>query len=152
MTTVKLLRVVTASPSDVKGERETLTKEVIRRVNRLIAEDLVLILQAEGWETDSYPGLHVEDPQGLIDTALDIEDCDILICIFWRRFGTPIKQGGETGTKHEFYKAYNAWTKNKRPYIMLYFKTQSYSPRTSGELKQHEAVLEFKENLPQEDI
>lgn len=45
MTTVKLLRVVIASPSDVKGEREALTNEVIVRVNRLIAENLGLTLR-----------------------------------------------------------------------------------------------------------
>jgi hypothetical protein len=46
-------------------------------------------LEVHRWETDSYPGFHPEGPQGLIDPILKIEDCDILIGIFWRRFGTP---------------------------------------------------------------
>lgn len=101
-------------------------------------------------QTDSYPAFHIDGPQGLIDKILNIEDCDILICIFWRRFGTSIKQGGETGTEHEFYKAYNAWKKNQRPHIMLYFKRKGYVPKTSTDSEQQTAVLKFKENLPQE--
>ena len=41
------------------------------------------------WETDAHPRLHPEGPQGLIDDILHPEDCDLLIGIFWKRFGTP---------------------------------------------------------------
>ncbi len=64
----------------------------------------------------------------MIDPILKIEDCDILICIFWKRFGT-ITEDGKTGTEHEFYKAYEAWKQNKRPQIMLYFSQKKYSPK-----------------------
>jgi hypothetical protein len=147
---VTLLKVVIASPSDVKEERETLINEVIPRVNSLIAENLGLTLRTRSWETDSYPAVHVDGPQGLIDTILDIKNCDIFICIFWKRFGTPIKQGGETGTEHEFREAFAVWEKIKKPHIMLYFKTKAYYLKTSEESEQLTAVLKFKENLPQE--
>ena len=91
MTTLKQLRVVIASPSDVKEEREALDK-VIERVNRNTAEGLDLVLKAVRWETDSYPGFHMDGPQGQIDLIIKIEDCDILICIFWKRFGSTYKK------------------------------------------------------------
>jgi hypothetical protein len=77
------------------------------------------------WEKYAYPGIHSEGPQGLIDLLLDIENCDILIGIFWKRLGTPIKKDGKTGTEHEIMKAYELWKQNqnnKKPPIMIYFK------------------------------
>lgn len=88
----------------------------------------------------------------MIDTILNIENCEILIGIFWKRLGTPIKQGGKTGTEHEFYKAYEAWKENGKPHIMLYFKTKQYFPKTSGESEQQTAVLKFKESFPKEGL
>ena len=86
----------------------------------------------------------------MIDPILNIDDCDILIGIFWKRFGTPIKEDGKTGTEHEFYNAYEAWKKNGRPQIMLYFNQKEYFPKTSGESEQQTAVLKFKESFPKE--
>ena len=150
MTTLKQLRVVIASPSDVKKEREALDK-VIEEVNDITAEGLGLTLKTVRWETDSYPGFHVDGIQeGLIDPIIKIVDCDILICIFWKKFGTPIKKGGKTGTEHEFYKAYEAWKQNNKPYIMLYFNQKEYFPKTSDEIKQQLYIFKFKGNLPKE--
>jgi hypothetical protein len=119
---------------------------------RRFTERLGLTLRAVRWETDSYPGFHINGPQGLIDSILKIEDCDILIGIFWKRFGTPTNEDGKTGTEHEFYKAYEEWNQNKRPQIMLYFNQKPHYPRTQEELQQHAAVLKFKENLPKEGL
>src|SRR5215469_6529800 len=120
VTYLKQIRIVVASPNDVIKEREALANSIIDRVNRNTAERLGLILKLGRWETDTYPCLHIDGPQGLVDSILKIEDCDILIGIFWKRFGTPTPDG-KTGTEHEFYKAYDAWKKNKRPQVMLYF-------------------------------
>jgi hypothetical protein len=103
----------------VREEREALDK-VIERVNSNVAAYLGLTLRTVRWETESYPGFHLDGPQGLIDKILKIEDSDILIGIFWKRFGTPTKDG-KSGTEHEFYKAYEAWKKNGKPHIMMYF-------------------------------
>ena len=59
---LKQLRIVIASPNDVKEEREALVR-VIERVNRNTAEGLGLILRTVCWETDSYPGFHVDGVQ-----------------------------------------------------------------------------------------
>lgn len=121
-------------------------------MNRNTAEDLGLVLKAVRWEADSYPGFHVDGPQGLIDPILKIEDCDILICIFWKRFGTPTKKDSKTGTEHEFDKAYEAWKQNNRPHIMLYFNQKAYSPKGPEDSEQHLAVLNFKKNIPKEAL
>jgi hypothetical protein len=149
MSNVTTLRIVIASPSDVKEEREALNK-IIERVNNHTAEGLGLNLKAVRWETDSYPGFHIDGSQGLIDPILKIEDCDILICVFWKRFGTPISKDGKTGTEHEFYKAYETWKNKGTPQIMLYFNKKENFPSDSKEAEQLTYILKFKENLPKE--
>jgi hypothetical protein len=139
MRSITQLMVVIASPNDVRKEREALDR-IIQNVNRLVAKNLGLGLQALRWETDTYPGFHPDGPQALIDSLLNIEDCDILIGIFWKRIGTPIKEKGRTGTAHEFYKAHKAWKKNGKPHIMLYFKHF----KRLEESEQQTKVLNFK--------
>jgi hypothetical protein len=87
---VRVLRIVVASPGDVQAERNALP-EVIAEINRGVAADRDLRLELSRWETDTHPGFHADGPQGAIDPILKIENCDVLIGIFWRRFGTPTK-------------------------------------------------------------
>jgi hypothetical protein len=90
MAAVQILRIVAASPGDVQAERNALPT-VVEELNNGIAKDRGLRLELARWETDAYTGFHPEGPQGLIDDILRIEDCDILIGIFWKRFGTPCR-------------------------------------------------------------
>ena len=108
-----ILRIVVASPSDVQAERDAL-RTVLEELNQGIAGEHGLRLELARWETDAYPGFHPEGPQGLIDAILRIEDCDILIGIFWKRFGTPV-QDANSGTEHEFRRAYEAWQQHAPP-------------------------------------
>jgi HEAT repeat protein len=146
----RILRVVVASPNDVKPERDILPN-IIDELNRGIAADKRLSLELSRWETDTYPGFHPEGPQGLIDPILDIANCDILIGIFWKRFGTPTKDG-QTGTEHEFQCAYESWKKNGSPQIMFYFSKKGYTPQSVEETQQWGKVIEFKKKFPQEGL
>jgi tetratricopeptide (TPR) repeat protein len=145
------LRVVVASPGDVKAERDIVPR-VIEEVNRNIAHKGGLHLELYRWETDSHPGFHPLGPQGLIDPKLKIEDCDLLIGIFWRRFGTPVFDAG-SGTEHEFRTAYNAWLKSKtKPQIFVYFSQKAYTPKSKEETDQWGLVLQFKKDFPKEGL
>jgi hypothetical protein len=149
-TGVRLLRVVVASPSDVQPERNAVA-QVVEALNRDIAHDRMLRIELSRWETDSHPGFHPEGPQGLIDNALQIQDCDLLVGIFWRRFGTPTKDSS-SGTEHEFRLAYDAWKENQKPQIMMYFKQRSYTPQSKEETDQWGLVLNFKSHFPKEGL
>ena len=150
MAHVQLLRVVVASPSDVQAERNALPT-VIEELNNSVARDRDLHLDLARWETDAYPGFHPEGPQGLIDDILRIENCDILIGIFWKRFGTPVLDAA-SGTEHEFQRAYEAWKQTGRPHIMMYFNQRAYAPKTKEETDQWGQVLEFQRNFPKEGL
>jgi tetratricopeptide (TPR) repeat protein len=147
---LRVLRVVVASPGDVKPERDIVPK-VVDEVNRTIARERSLTLEVHRWETDSHPGFHPEGPQGLIDPILKIEDCDLLIGIFWRRFGTPVSDA-KSGTEHEFRIAYKAWKKKHKPQIMVYFSQKAYAPKSKEETDQWGLVLQFKKDFPKEGL
>jgi Domain of unknown function (DUF4062) len=127
MNTKRVIRIVVASPGDVQAERDILADKVIPELNKNIAKNHNLLLEIDRWETDTHPGFHIDGPQGLIDEILEIDRCDILIGIFWKRFGSPIKSG-ETGTEHEFMTAYQAWQQQGTPEIMMYFKEKDFLP------------------------
>lgn len=150
MRQVRLLRVVVASPADVMQERKVLDT-VIADLNRGLAADRGVRLELLRWETQAFPGFHVDGPQGLIDEVLGIEDCDVLIGIFWKRFGTPVPDAG-SGTEHEFRKAYEAWQRQQRPAIMMYFNQKPWTPSTTEETTEWGRVLSFKKDFPHEGL
>jgi small GTP-binding protein len=146
----RILRIVVASPSDVQPERDVLPS-VIDEVNRIVAADRGLHLELSRWETDAHPGFHTQGPQGLIDPILKITDCDLLIGIFWKRFGTPTADG-QTGTEHEFHLAYQAWREKRNPQIFIYFNQKPYTPKSKIDAEQWGKVLEFRDKFPKEDL
>ncbi len=145
-----VLRIVVASPGDVQEERELLS-QVVTELNENLAASEGIFLYLARWETDSYPGFHPLGPQGLIDQNLKIEECDLLIGIFWKRFGTPVADA-ESGTAHELGKAYKAWKTQGRPQIMVYFNQAPYSPESREETEQWGKVLDYKKSFPKEGL
>jgi hypothetical protein len=150
MTDVQIIRIVVASPGDVASERE-IVEEVVDELNRGVATAYGVRLEVARWETDAYPGFHPQGPQGLVDTVLRIENCDLLLGIFWKRFGTPVADA-QSGTEHEFRLAYETWKKKGRPQIMVYFNQRSYTPKSKQETDQWGQVLEFKAEFPKEGL
>jgi formylglycine-generating enzyme required for sulfatase activity len=145
MQTKHSIRIVLSSPSDVADECRAL-EGVIAELNRGVAHERHVVLELTHWKTDAYPGFHPEGPQGVIDPILKIEDCDILLAIFWKRFGTPAK-GAASGAEHEIRTAIKAWQDTGRPQIMIYFKEASRELKTPEELRQYASVLEFKQEI-----
>jgi hypothetical protein len=147
---VQIVRVVLASPGDVDSERDVVVS-IFDELNRSVAADRGLRLEAARWETDAYPGFHPDGPQALIDSMLQIEDADLLVGIFWKRFGTPTRDAS-SGTEHEFRLAYKAWKETGRPQIMMYFNQKAYTPRSKEETDQWGRVLEFQSTFPKEGL
>ena len=53
--TLRVFRIVVASPADVQGERNMLP-DVIDELNRNVAADRGLHIELSRWETDTNPG------------------------------------------------------------------------------------------------
>lgn len=150
LATVRVLRVVVASPSDVQKERASL-RTVLDELNDGLARQLGLHLELWGWENGAFPGLHEAGPQGQIDRSMRIEEAHIVIGVFWKRFGTPVADA-QSGTEHELRRAYEAWQKNSRPQVMVYFKEQAYRPKDEHEFEQMRAVFDFQQRFPKEGL
>src|SRR5947199_933087 len=104
---VQVVRVVLVSPGDVPGER-AVAQTVVDELNRGVAADRGCRVSLWRWETDARPGLHLEGPQGLIDEGMRIEEADVVVGVFWKRFGTPTRDA-DSGTEHELRRAWIAW-------------------------------------------
>jgi hypothetical protein len=128
---VDVVRVVVVSPGDVAAERDAVVL-VVDELNRRVAPSHGCRLSVWRWETDARPGLHLEGPQGLIDERMAIDDADIVVGIFWKRFGTPTRDAG-SGTEHELRRAWEAWRQRGRPDVMVYFCRREAAPATSAE-------------------
>lgn len=146
--TLSIYRIVLASPSDVSEERR-IVRDLVDEINELHLRERGVLLELYRWETDAYPTFHVDGPQGHIDTILRIQDADIFVGIFWKRFGTPGKDR-KTGTEHEIRLAFDAWKLNQRPKIMIYFKDQAYLCKSQKETEQWGKVISFRNKTPNE--
>ena len=149
-TQVQIARVVVASPGDARPEAKAVAG-VIEEINRSVGTDHGVRLEAVNWETHAFPGLHEDGPQGLIDPLLQIGECEILLAIFWKRFGTPTGQA-LSGTAHEIRLAYQLWKDTGRPQVMVYFNQEAYAPKSAEEALQWVQVLQFKGEFPQEGL
>ena len=149
-TRVRIARVVVGYPGDTRPEAEAVAG-VIDEVNRSVGADRGVRLEAVTWKTHAFPGLHEDGPQGLIDPLLHIGECELLLAIFWKRFGTPTPQA-QSGTAHEIRAAYQMWKDKGRPQVMVYFNQAAYTPRSKDEALQWGQVLQFKEEFPQEGL
>jgi tetratricopeptide (TPR) repeat protein len=147
---VRVVRVVAVSPGDVMVERQRLGK-VVDELNRHLAPAHGCLLSLWRWETDAHPGLHLEGPQGLIDVAMRIEDADVVVGIFWKRFGTPTLDAG-SGTEHELRRAWSAWREKGRPQVMVYFCQRPYKLQSRTDVAQKQLVLSFRDGMPAQQL
>jgi hypothetical protein len=145
---LRILRVVVVSPGDVADERKVIFA-VREELNKGIAKERNCQIELFLWETDTHPGFHVDGPQGLIDPKLGITNSDVVIGIFWKRFGTPTKKAA-SGTEHELRLAYSAWKDKGKPQIMLYFNQQPIRP-AELDPKQWSRLQKFQKSFTKDE-
>ena len=92
-----VIPVMIASPGDVEQEREEV-RNAIYNWNDINSKNTSMILNPIGWETHGAPEMG-DRAQALINKRL-LNDCDLLIAVFWTRIGTPTG-GYESGTVEE---------------------------------------------------
>ena len=115
----RVYRILIASPSDVEDERE-IAVQVIQEWNDLHSYSRKVALLPLRWETHTAPEYGTR-PQEIINRAI-VDDCDLLVGIFWTRIGSPTGME-ESGTLEEIERVGNA----SKP-IMLYFSSVEIDP------------------------
>lgn len=129
-----VFKVMIASPGDVAAERKII-RDVIAEWNNVNADSRQIILLAVGWETHSAPEMG-DRAQAIINKRI-LNDCDLLVGVFWTRLGTATGEYA-SGTVEEI----EEHLKADKP-AMLYFSDQ---PVEKGSVvgDQYERLLQFR--------
>jgi len=130
-------KILIASPSDVTLAREAIP-EAIYRWNNINSDFYKVSLLPVKWETDTAPEAG-DSPQEIINRQL-VQDCDILIGIFWTRIGTKTKKA-ESGTVEEI----THFIKENKP-AMIYFSSEPIDPNKIN-LEQKRRLDKFKTEI-----
>ncbi|MBE2255595.1 MAG: hypothetical protein IAE65_05290 [Ignavibacteria bacterium] len=132
-----VIQVMIASPGDVSEEREIIRK-VLHSWNDVNSQSSKIMLASVSWESHSSPELGTR-PQELINDRL-LNDCDLLIGVFWTRLGTPTGKA-ESGTVEEIEKHIAIG----KP-AMIYFSSKPVAPESIN-ADQFNKVKEVREKL-----
>lgn len=139
---LKVVKVFLASPSDLKAERIA-AKEVVDEINNLSADHSGYHVDLVGWEdTVSVYGR----PQATINR--DLEQCEYFIGVMWKRWGTPPDDSGHysSGFEEEFQNSIDRRQETGSPEISLLFKRidEDQLSDPGDELKK---VLKFQKKM-----
>lgn len=137
-----VLEILIASPGEVAEERD-IVNDIIHDWNAVHSRDTNIILQPIRWEANSYPELG-DRPQAIINKQI-VNNCDILVGIFWTRLGTPTGvdiSGSVEEIKH--------FIENKKP-AMLYFSSKPINPENIDP-HQYSSLKDFRDSLKQKGL
>jgi nucleoside 2-deoxyribosyltransferase len=135
-TSAVVFTVLLAGATDVAQEQETAAR-VVEEWNRHHGRAGGTRLEVLHWKLDAYPaaGAH---PQQIINTQL-VDKADIVVAIFWTRFGTPTPNAG-SGTVEEIERSIAA---GKR--VLVYFSQRAIPPARLDH-DQYALIDRFKKN------
>jgi len=126
-----------ASPGDVIQERE-IAFDLIHEWNDLHTDEKSAALQIRSWQTTAYPELG-DRPQAIVNKQV-LDNCDIVLGIFWTRFGSPTGIA-ESGTEEEIRRSMEL-----EKSVLLYFSDVPASPSTIDPV-QYQKVKEFRDEF-----
>lgn len=140
----RILNVFIASPGDIVVERK-IVREVCLGLNESeLLHHLGVSIHTAMWD-DVFPS--PEQPQSIINRVTD--ECDILVCIFYKRFYT--KSGRiESENLNKFLLAYDSWKSLKKPHVMFYFK-ESKAPDEVPFSNEENQVTELRDRISREN-
>lgn len=137
-----VLRVLIASPSDLLEERVA-AAEAINEWNAQHSASEMIVLLPVAWETHSRPAMG-DRPQAILNTQI-VDDCDILIGMFWARMGTDTGKA-PSGSVEEIDRTATAG----KP-VMIYFSDRPIAPSAIN-LEQLAKLSSFKDQTMKQAV
>ncbi len=131
-----IFNLMKCGPSDVAREIKIISEEV-DEWNRGAGMNSNFFVRHSHWATDALPDLSGR-PQALINDRL-IDNCDIVVAVFWRRFGSPTGIAA-SGTQEEIERAMTQGRK-----VMVYFS--DVEDLRAEDDAQFRLVQQFREKL-----
>jgi len=110
------LRVFLASPGGLEAERDAI-EQLAGSLNANLSDRLNVTIVVRRFEQRAARGGR---PQSQINPWVD--DCDVLIALVHRRWGSPSGEGSQTGFSEEFDRAIERFETTGRPVVSLHFK------------------------------
>lgn len=125
---VRVVTVFVSSPSDLKPEREAV-KQLCNEFNNRALMRGKYKFEPLLYE-EMVPAASGLSPQEIVDRKMmKASNADIVVCMFWERFGTTLPadkrnpdtgEGYGSGTEYEFWDAYRAMKRRGKPELQLY--------------------------------
>ncbi|MFN7937305.1 MAG: NACHT domain-containing protein [Bryobacteraceae bacterium] len=109
---------------------------VAAALNGYVAELYGVQFRVVGWRTDVRFRVDVRGGQAPIDEDIPVEECDVVVGIFWKRFGP--------GTVDEVRRAVGA----KKPEVVLCFNRTPWMPESEEEAEHLMGVMKFRKEIP----
>jgi hypothetical protein len=131
------ISVFLASPSDVFKERQ-IAFDLIHEWNDLHTDEKSAALQIKTWQTSTWPELG-KRPQAVVNNQA-LDDCDIVLGIFWTRFGSPTGVA-ESGTEEEIRRSVAI-----EKHVLLYF-SDIPAPPSKIDNAQYQKVMKFRDEF-----
>ena len=134
---VTVYKVLISCPSDVK-EFVPGIEQAIYRFNRIngLPKDIMLL---PVYYVDSAYSALGDHPQSLLNKQI-VDDADLAISVFWKRFGSPTKHY-DSGTQEEI-----SYMLEKGKQVFLYFLNLPFVPDMDG-MEQYMKLLQYKKNV-----
>ncbi|MES9902284.1 MAG: hypothetical protein ABW168_06330 [Sedimenticola sp.] len=136
-TSETVLRVFVAAPGDIGDERDIILT-VVNDWNTHRGKSSSTRLEMVWWGNSARPTMGGR-PQALINNQV-LDDADIVVGIFWSRFGTPTGEA-DSGTEEEIRRSVAAG----KP-VMIYFCTRDL-PQSSFDAEQFTQIQTFKREM-----
>ncbi len=133
----ELVKLSFCGPSDVAKEI-AIAQDVVTQWNLHHGEARGFWIKHQHWSSDSHPEMG-DRPQAIINRQM-IDDSDIIVAIFWQRFGSPTGVA-DSGTEEEIRRASRLGKK-----VMVYFSDLE-SVAGPADLAQARMLADFRRNL-----
>ena len=142
----RAFNVIIASPGDIVVEQR-IVREVCSGINEgLLPNSHGISFQVSQWKQVFPSATH---PREIINRLAD--ECDILICILYKRFGV-YSDRGELRSLGEFLSSYDEWKSLRKPHFMLYFKDVNISSAEDVDNAELRNVFELKEKIKRDNL
>ncbi len=147
MGSFKPIRIVIVGPTDVNPEKDFVDAAVLRMADGAARRGFTLV--PIRWER-LPPRASPEGVQAGIEDDLQIEDCDVVVALLWKKYGVPDDKG-YSPTAREIRKALaaNRASGRKRPAVKVYFSKKPFAP-AGDDLKEYEQIVKFKKEISAE--
>jgi len=134
------IKIVIASPGDVKRERELIRSTILNTVN-IWAKILNIEFEVIDWENSTYPSVGNYSQEVINKQFGDFNN--IVIGVFWYRLGTPTANF-PSGTVEEIERAVTKQKEGKNLNVKLYYKSKPV-PKSRLHESQLDAVHKWRD-------